>query len=71
MADVCDVTLLVKRPTDANVQWTVVDTNALDAMSEAVPLLDDQTKYTAILANVGGCDEERARLCVEAIGAAL
>lgn len=71
MADVCDVTLLVKRPTDSNVQWTVVDTNALDAMSEAVPLLDDQTKYTAILANVGGCDEERARLCVEAIGAAL
>ena len=71
MADVCDVTLLVKRPTDANVQWTTVDTNALDAMSEAVPLLDDQTKYTAILANVGGCDEERARLCVEAIGAAL
>ena len=48
-----------------------MDTNALDAMSEAVPLLDDQTKYTAILANVGGCDEERARLCVEAIGAAL
>ena len=71
MADVCDVTLLVKRPTDANVQWTLVDTNALDAMSEAVPLLDDQTKYTAILANVGGCDDERARLCVEAIGAAL
>ena len=71
MADICDVTLLVKRPTDANVQWTLVDTNALDAMSEAVPLLDDQTKYTAILANVGGCDDERARLCVEAIGAAL
>ena len=71
MADVCDVTLLVKRPTDTNVQWTLVDSNALDAMSEAVPLLDDQTKYTAILANVGGCDEERARLCVEAIGAAL
>ena len=71
MADICDVTLLVKRPTDANVQWTLVDTNALDAMSEAVPLLDDQTKYTAVLANVGGCDEERARLCVEAIRAAL
>ena len=71
MADVCDVTFLVKRPTDANVQWTVVDTNALDAMSEAVPLLDDQTKYTAILANVGGCDDERARLCIEAIGAEL
>ena len=71
MADICDMTLLVKRPTDANVQWTLVDTNALDAMSEAVPLLDDQTKYTAILANVGGCDDERAHLCVEAIGAAL
>lgn len=71
MADVCDVTLLVKRPTDANVQWTVVDTNALDAMSEAVPLLDDQSKYTAILANVGGCGEERARLCMEAIKAEL
>lgn len=71
MADICDVTLLVKRPTDANVQWTLTDTNALDAMSEAVPLLDDQTKYTAILANVGGCDAERARLCVEAIRAEL
>ena len=67
MADVCDVTLLVKRPTDANVQWNAVDTNALDAMGGAVPLLEDQTKYTAILANVGGQDPERARLCLEAI----
>ena len=71
MADVCDVTLLVKRPTDANIEWTHTDTNALDAMSAAVPLLDDQTKYTAILANVGGSDEERARECVQAIRAKL
>ena len=71
MADVCDVTLLVKRPTDANIEWTLTDTNALDAMSAAVPLLDDQTKYTAVLANVGGSDAERARLCVETIRAKL
>ncbi len=71
MADVCDVTLLVKRPTDANIEWTLTDTNALDAMGAAVPLLDDQTKYTAILANVGGTGEERARECVQAIRAKL
>lgn len=71
MADVCDVTLLVKRPTDANIEWTLTDSNALDAMSAAVPLLDDQTKYTAVLANVGGSDAERARLCVETIRAKL
>lgn len=71
MADVCDVTLLVKRPTDANIEWTLTDTNALDAMAAAVPLLDDQTKYTAILANVGGSGEERSRECVEAIRAKL
>lgn len=71
MADVCDVTLLVKRPTDTNIEWTLTDSNALDAMSAAVPLLDDQTKYTAILANVGGSDAERARLCVDTIRAKL
>ncbi len=71
MSDVCDVTFLVKRPTDTNIQWTVTDSNALDAMSEAVPLIDDQTKYTAILANVGGGDEERAKLCVAAIRDAI
>lgn len=67
MADVCDVTFLVKRPTDSCIQWIDTDTNALDAMGDAVPLLDDQTKYTAILANVGSEDPERARLCVAAI----
>lgn len=67
MADVCDVTFLVKRPNDANIEWNETDTNALDAMGDAVPLLDDQTKYTAILANVGSEDPERARLCVAAI----
>ena len=71
MADICDVTFLVKRPTDANIEWTLTDTNALDAMGDAVPLLSDQTKYTAILANVGGCDSERARLCTETVRAKL
>ena len=71
MADVCDITLLVKRPSDANVEWTRTDSNALDAMSESVPLLADQTKYTAILANVGSNDPERAKLCVNAIKAQL
>lgn len=71
MADICDVTFLVKRPTDSNIEWTNTDTNALDAMGDSVPLLSDQTRYTAILANVGGCDAERARLCVETIRAKL
>ena len=71
MKDVCDVTLLVKRPTDANIEWTVTDSNALDAMGGAISLLDDQTKYTAILANVGGLPSDRAHACVAAIKAKL
>ena len=71
MADVCDVTFLVKRPEEKNIEWTRTDSNALDAMSASVPYLEDQTKYTAILANVGGSDNERAKLCVEAIKAKL
>lgn len=67
MEDICDITLLMKRPNDANVEWTETDTNALDAMGDAVPLLDDLTKYTAILANVGSESAERARLCIAAI----
>lgn len=71
MKDVCDVTLLVKRPTDANIEWTVTDSNALDAMGSAISLLDDQTKYTAILANVGGLPPNRAQECIAAIEAKL
>jgi len=71
MKDVCDITLLVKRPTDANIEWTLTDSNALDAMGRAVALLDDQTKYTAILANVGGEAADRAAECIEAIRAKL
>ena len=71
MKDVCDITLLMKRPTDANIEWTLTDSNALDAMGRAVSLLDDQTKYTAILANVGGEDAGRAAECVDAIKAKL
>ena len=71
LADDCDITFLLKRPQDANVQWTVTDSNALDAMKAALPLLEDQTKFTAILANVGGIGRERADACVEAIRQAL
>jgi len=71
MKDVCDITLLMKRPTDANIEWTLTDSNALDAMGRAVALLDDQTKYTAILANVGGNASDRAAECVDAIRAKL
>lgn len=71
MKDICDVTLLVKRPTDANIEWTVTDSNALDAMGSAISLLDDQTKYTAILANVGGLPPNRAQECIAAIEAKL
>ena len=66
LSDICDITLFVKRPTDGNIEWNDVDTKALDAMGEAVPLLDDQTKYTAILANVDLKDEERTRLFLAA-----
>ena len=67
MENICDVTLMMKRPTDTNVEWTRIDSNALDAMSAAVPLLKDQTKYTVILANVGHADSQRAEACIKSI----
>lgn len=67
MENICDVTLMMKRPTDTNVEWTRIDSNALDAMSAAVPLLKDQTKYTVILANVGHADDQRAEACIKSI----
>lgn len=64
MADVCDITLLMKRgTTNARIAWDDTDTAALDAMGEAVELLDDQTKYTAILANSN--DPEWGKDCSE------
>ena len=67
MENICDITLMMKRPTDTNVEWTLIDSNALDAMSAAVPLLKDQTKYTVILANVGHADNQRAEACIKSI----
>ena len=67
MQDVCDATLLMKRPMDANVAWTLNDTTALDAIQSASPLLKDQTKYTAILANVDGDTKDRADACIKDI----
>lgn len=67
MKDVCDITLLMKRPMDANIEWTGADDNALVAMGEANPLLQDQSKFTLVLANVGNHDPERANGCVESI----
>ena len=62
MADVCDITLLVKRATKGSrFAWSQTDTFALDAMGAAVERLDDQTKYTAILANSD--DPQWARDC--------
>lgn len=67
MQDICDATLLMKRPMDANVEWTLNDTTALDAIQSASPLLKDQTKYTAILANVDGDTKDRADTCIKGI----
>lgn len=68
MSDICDITLLMKRPDDKNVSWNLTDTNALDAMKESSPLVKDQTMYTAILANVNGeKQQERADACVDSI----
>ena len=67
MQDVCDATFLMKRPMDANVAWTLNDTTALDAIQSASPLLKDQTKYTAILANVDGDTKDRADACIKDI----
>lgn len=67
MQDVCDATLLMKRPMDANVAWTLNDTTALDAIKKASPLQNEQPKYTAILANVDGDTEDDANACVESI----
>lgn len=71
LEDVCDVTLLMKRPQDALIQWSDIDSKALDAMGKSVPLFQDQTKYTAILANVGSESPERADGCVASIKANL
>ena len=66
MADVCDITLLVKRATTGSrFAWSQTDTFALDAMGAAVERLDDQTKYTAILANSD--DPQWARDCAEEV----
>ncbi len=67
MQDVCDATLLMKRPAGANVEWTLNDTTALDAIKKASPLQNEQPKYTAILANVDGDTEDDANACVESI----
>ena len=67
MKDVCDITLLMKRPMDANLEWTGADDNALAAMGAANPLLQDQSKFTLVLANVGNQDSERAKGCVDSI----
>lgn len=71
MEELCDLTLLLKRPTDTNVAWTDVDSTALDAMRNALKVIEDQTQYTIILANVGGMAEDRASACVEAIKRAI
>ena len=67
MQDVCDATLLMKRPAGANVEWTLNDTTALDAIKKASPLQNEQPKYTAILANVDGDTEDDANACVKSI----
>lgn len=67
MQEVCDATLLMKRPGDANIAWTLNDTTALDAIKKASPFLKDQTKYTAILANVNGDAKDRADACIKNI----
>lgn len=67
MADLCDMTLLMKRPDASNVDWKDDDSAALDAMKAAAPLVQDQTRYTAILANVDGDSPERAEACLKQI----
>jgi flagellar hook-basal body complex protein FliE len=67
MANLCDMTLLMKRPTDGNIEWEERDTQAIDAMRNALPMLRDQTKFTAILANVDGGDPARAQACLDVI----
>lgn len=66
MAERCDLTLLMKRPHEANVAWTDFDTHAIDALQEAAPVAD-QTQYTLILANVGDKPVDRADACVDDI----
>ncbi|MGI5868158.1 MAG: hypothetical protein ACOX9C_01760 [Kiritimatiellia bacterium] len=67
MKDECDMTLLMKRPLDTNIEWTGADDNALVAMGEANPLVQDQSKFTLVLANVDNQDPERAEGCIDSI----
>ena len=64
LKDSCDITLLVKKAA-GRIEWSAADTTALDAMSAAVPLLDDQTKYTAILINGNVKTPDLTRSCIE------
>ena len=71
LADTCDLTVFLKRPTDTSVAWNSIDTNALDAIRNSLESITDQTKFTVILANIDDLAQERADKCFDAIKAEI
>ena len=66
LSEVCDVTLLIKRPNDNRVIWKNDDTVSLDVMAATVPLLDDLSLYTMILMNRTD-NKEHSDICLSKI----
>ena len=67
MEDLCDLTMLVKRPTENNLAWTSNDSAALSAMEKALGSIRDQSHYTIMLVNTGGIPSDRAKECMESV----
>ena len=61
----CDITLLVKKAAEGRIEWSQVDTTALDAMRGVVPQVEDQTKFTLVLFNGDDRNPARTRSCEE------
>jgi len=65
LSEVCDITILMKGAFANRIEWEAKDTNALDAMGNALPLLEAQTKYTLLLINAS--EPGRGKLCETSI----
>ena len=59
----CDVTILVKKSAAGRIEWSDMDSTALDAMRGVVPHVEDQTKFTVVLFNGNAADPARTEEC--------
>lgn len=59
----CDITILVKKSASGRIEWSDMDSTALDAMRGVVPHVEDQTKFTMVLFNGKASDPDRTVEC--------